>query len=66
MNEKIKKNKGWLITMLGFLFGLWLYWLYSEGGLSLMLADAWKGLLLFGGPALVLLFWERIVQVVKK
>ncbi len=29
----------------GFIFGLWLYYLYGEGGWNLMLTDGWKGLL---------------------
>ncbi|MCS7068047.1 MAG: hypothetical protein N2Z75_08935 [Meiothermus sp.] len=28
----------------GFLFGAWLYYLYQDGGWSLVLAEGWKGL----------------------
>lgn len=52
--------------ILGFIFGVWLYDLYSEGGLSLMLAQGWIGLLVALLLATVVWQWDRIVKLVKR
>ncbi|MCS7249204.1 MAG: hypothetical protein NZ840_13330 [Anaerolineales bacterium] len=44
----------------GFIFGVWLYYLYQEGGFSLMLSEGWKGLaaaFVFLGLVVV---WDRV------
>ncbi len=40
-----------ILLSAGFVFGLWMYYLYTEGGTGLMLAEGWKGLI----PALVVI-----------
>lgn len=40
-----KDTRDVIVIATGFIFGVWLYFLYSEGGWGLMLTDWWKGLI---------------------
>ncbi|MCS6993948.1 MAG: hypothetical protein N2117_13660 [Anaerolineales bacterium] len=40
-----------IIAVAGFVYGVWLYYLYSEDGWAALVADWWKGLI----PSLVVI-----------
>lgn len=47
-------------VMLGFILGLWLHYLYSNGGWDLLAAEWWKGTLVLGILLVILLTWDRL------
>lgn len=49
-----------IVVATGFLFGAWLYYLYQEGGWSLMLRDGWQGLLVALLFLAVVFLWDRV------
>ncbi|MCS6843400.1 MAG: hypothetical protein NZ528_03615 [Caldilineales bacterium] len=57
-----ENTKSLIMAILGLVYGIWLYDLYSEGGWSLMFTNGWKGLLvvlLFVGVVLGL---DRVMK----
>ncbi|MGB9632406.1 MAG: hypothetical protein ACPL8I_03695 [Chloroflexaceae bacterium] len=55
-----KDIRNTIVVATGFMFGAWLYYLYQEGGWSLMLRDGWQGLLVALVFLAVVFLWDRV------
>lgn len=57
-----KDTRDVIVIATGFIFGAWLYFLYSEGGWGLMLTDWWKGLIVSVLFLTVVFIWSKIAK----
>lgn len=62
MDRKIWGFASWHFVAAGFIFGLWLYSSYREGGFTLMVAEGWKGLILGLAFLGLVVVWNRVTK----